>query len=255
MSRFQQPHWHGPRYVRYHVKYLLMKVTFSRSIDPPPYPLNERGYNPAAYTDARDDESNDLLPQQYFSFDYGPKTFHRVMQMLGFFLLVALVAFYFYWHSSGRTHDKIRLEWENLTSSNQCLRYGTREYSATLSVPVGMDPVKECWQKTIDIHGRQILPSRCDTRVCFFNLRYSTFKVEVFFNQVVQRTVTGHWIVDFKEPACVTWWRGYDDKVLFNIYDSKFLYTNDYSRAASNKEPMFVSILIAINHFQYKQLT
>ena len=59
--------------------------------------------------------------------------------------------------------------WENLTPSSKCLRYGTREYSATLThVPIGMDPMKECWQKTIDIHGRQMPPSRCDTQVRFF---------------------------------------------------------------------------------------
>ena len=57
--------------------------------------------------------------------------------------------------------------WENLTPSNKCLRYGTREYSATLAnVPIGLDPLKECWKKSIDIHGRQVLPSRCDTQVC-----------------------------------------------------------------------------------------
>jgi len=84
--------------------------------------------------------------------------------------------------------------WENLSSSTKCLRYGTREYSATLShVPFGLDPLAECWKKSIDIHGRQILPSRCDT-------------------QGMCGTVTGHWIVDFSEPTCVTWWRGYDNK-------------------------------------------
>ena len=63
--------------------------------------------------------------------------------------------------------------WENLTPSNKCLRYGTREYSATLAhVPLGLDPLKECWKKSIDIHGRQILPSRCDNHVCSFNLHY-----------------------------------------------------------------------------------
>ena len=59
--------------------------------------------------------------------------------------------------------------WDNLTPSNKCLRYGTREYSATLAhIPLGLDPLKECWKKSIDIHGRQILPSRCDTQVCLF---------------------------------------------------------------------------------------
>ena len=30
--------------------------------------------------------------------------------------------------------------------------------------------------------------------------------------------VMGHWVIDFDEATCVTWWRGYDDKVLFTIY-------------------------------------
>ena len=58
--------------------------------------------------------------------------------------------------------------WENLTASTQCLRYGTREYSAKLAhVPLGLDPLKECWKKSIDIRGRQLFPSRCDTQVCY----------------------------------------------------------------------------------------
>ena len=105
--------------------------------------------------------------------------------------------------------------WENLKPSNKCLRYGTREYSAELThVPLGLDPLKECWKKSIDIHGRQILPSRCDTQVCLFNLRHPI--LDPFFFQGICGAVTGHWIVN--EATCVTWWNGYDDKVLFYIY-------------------------------------
>jgi hypothetical protein len=77
--------------------------------------------------------------------------------------------------------------WENLTPSNKCLRYGTREYSATLAhVPLGMDPLKECWKKSVDIHGRQIFPSRCDTEVRFFFwkilvIEFSGFRVSSSF--------------------------------------------------------------------------
>lgn len=98
--------------------------------------------------------------------------------------------------------------WQDLKVSTQYLRYGTKEYSATLAqVPFGMDPLKECWKKSIDIHGRQIFPSRCDTQVCFCNLHYFIFDLEKLF-QGICGTVTGHWIVDFDEPTCVTWWRG-----------------------------------------------
>ena len=63
--------------------------------------------------------------------------------------------------------------WQDLKASTQCLRHGTREYLATLAqVPLGMDPLKECWKKSIDIHGRQLFPSQCDTQVCF-NLHLS----------------------------------------------------------------------------------
>jgi hypothetical protein len=56
--------------------------------------------------------------------------------------------------------------WQDLKASTQCLRYGTREYTATLAqVSLGLDPLKECWKKSIDIHGRQVFPSRCDTQV------------------------------------------------------------------------------------------
>ena len=106
--------------------------------------------------------------------------------------------------------------WQDLKGSTQCLRYGTREYSATLAqVPFGMDPLKECWKKSVNIHGREIFPSRCDTQVCFSNLHYPIFDLEIF--QGMCGTVTGHWIVDFNEPSCVTWWRGYDNKVLSDI--------------------------------------
>jgi hypothetical protein len=59
---------------------------------------------------------------------------------------------------------KALIVWQDIKASTQCLRYGTREYSATLArVPPGVDPLQECWKKSIDIHGRQIFPSRCDT--------------------------------------------------------------------------------------------
>ena len=61
------------------------------------------------------------------------------------------------------------LVWKDLTASTQCLRYGTREYSATLAnVANGLDPLKECWTKSINIHGREVFPSRCETEVRFF---------------------------------------------------------------------------------------
>ena len=55
--------------------------------------------------------------------------------------------------------ERALIVWQDLKASTGCLRYGTREYSATLAhVPHGMDPLKECWKKSIEIHGRQIFP-------------------------------------------------------------------------------------------------
>jgi hypothetical protein len=116
--------------------------------------------------------------------------------------------------------------WEDLKPSTRCLRYGTREYSATLAqVPLGLDPLKECWNKSIDIHGRQMFPTRCDAQVRFFTyFPYSIFDSGVFllfvclFFQGICGNVVGHWTVDFNEATCVTWWRGYDDKVLSDIH-------------------------------------
>ena len=73
------------------------------------------------------------------------------------------------WQLQEEDEKRALIVWQDLKASNECLRYGTREYSATLAhVPLGMDPLKECRKKSIDIHGRQIFPSRCDTEVRFF---------------------------------------------------------------------------------------
>ena len=50
-----------------------------------------------------------------------------------------------------------------------------------------------------------------------------------FLFQGMCDSVMGHWVVDFSEATCVTWWRGYDDKVLFTIYLSVFPCPNSYT--------------------------
>ena len=53
------------------------------------------------------------------------------------------------------------LVWKDLTASTQCLWYDTRECSATLANVVhGLYPLKEYWNKSIDIHGREVFPFR-----------------------------------------------------------------------------------------------
>ncbi|KIM47244.1 hypothetical protein M413DRAFT_422993 [Hebeloma cylindrosporum] len=97
-----------------------------------------------------------------------------------------------------RREDEIKkregISWEGLAAA-RCSRYATREYTAVLAnVPLGFDALEECRKKPVNIHGRDLLPSRCE-------------------DQGVCGRVTGHWDVDFAEPGCVTWWRWFDDKV------------------------------------------
>ena len=69
---------------------------------------------------------------------------------------------------------------------------------------------------------------------------YPTIDLEIF--QGMCGTVTGHWIVDFNEPSCITYWRGYHDKVLFDICSTFYDMANDYNRAALNWDSVCVLI-------------
>ena len=68
-----------------------------------------------------------------------------------------------------RHDDEIKkregISWEGLAAA-QCSRYATREYTAVLNhVPLGFDAMEECHKKTINIHGRELVPSRCEDQV------------------------------------------------------------------------------------------
>ena len=179
-------------------------------MNPPPYQStpNQQGFHiPGAYTDARhgdDNESVNLFSSQHSNHGsvhpLRKPTRNTTTRLLSLFLIIAIslniAVTFFLFYPTIKAHEEIRREWEaeerehrlreeeekralivwdNLTPSNKCLRYGTREYSATLAhVPLGLDALKECWKKSIDIHGQQILPSRCDTQVCFFFKKKST---------------------------------------------------------------------------------
>ena len=72
-------------------------------------------------------------------------------------------------HERQRHDDEIKkregISWEGLAAA-RCLRYATREYTAVLAhVPLGFDALEECRKKTINIHGRDLLPSRCEDQV------------------------------------------------------------------------------------------
>ena len=62
------------------------------------------------------------------------------------------------------------LLWTELATGG-CLRYGVRRYTAILSrVALGLDSVEECWNKTINIHGREWIPAYCEDSVREKNL-------------------------------------------------------------------------------------
>ncbi|KAF4610122.1 hypothetical protein D9613_010403 [Agrocybe pediades] len=59
------------------------------------------------------------------------------------------------------------IAWEGFVRSDRCLRYGTREYTATLThVPLGFDAMAECMKKPAFINGRELLPTRCEDPGC-----------------------------------------------------------------------------------------
>ena len=138
--------------------------------------------------------------------------------------------------------------WENLTPSKKCLRYGTREYSATLAqVPFGLDPLKECRKKSINIHGRKILPSRCDTQVCLFNLHHPVLNLFFFSRECAGLLRATGSLISMNLYALhggigITTRYYYSIYMFFNL----FLYTNGYFRAASNEGSTFVFMLSPI---------
>ncbi|PPQ75235.1 hypothetical protein CVT26_008691 [Gymnopilus dilepis] len=91
------------------------------------------------------------------------------------------------------TRKRDSLAWEGLQAGH-CVRYGVKEYSATLSrVPLGLDSISECQKKSINIQGRDWHPSRCEeSGFC--------------------GRVTAHFDVDINESSCKPWWVNYRDK-------------------------------------------
>ena len=59
-----------------------------------------------------------------------------------------------------------QIAWGDLQVSSACTRYQTREYMAELyNVPFGVDPIEECYKRTIEINGHQEKPTLCEDRV------------------------------------------------------------------------------------------
>jgi len=78
---------------------------------------------------------------------------------------------------------------------------------------LGSMPWRSVAKKTVNIHGRDLLPSRCE-------------------DQGACGRVIGHWDVDFNEPGCITWWHWFDDKGCYSsgvrLYHSKLEHLEDY---------------------------
>ncbi|KAF8188114.1 hypothetical protein BJ912DRAFT_969237 [Pholiota molesta] len=112
-------------------------------------------------------------------------------------------------------HERKRheIQWQGF-ERHRCTRYGTREYTATLSnVPLGFNAVDECSEKTIWINGRDVRPNRCeDPGSC--------------------GKVIGHWEVDFNEPECTPSWGQIVDKGCWGSrtrrYDAELIHISEY---------------------------
>lgn len=66
---------------------------------------------------------------------------------------------------------RVSIAWIGLEPGH-CLRYKLKEYTATLShVPLGLDGIEECRNKSVEIHGRQWFPSQCEDQVCKILMR------------------------------------------------------------------------------------
>ncbi|KAG7443508.1 uncharacterized protein BT62DRAFT_903087 [Guyanagaster necrorhizus] len=88
------------------------------------------------------------------------------------------------------------LAWADLTPSNRCLRYSTREYSAQLmGVLPGEDGLRWCKKKEITIHS-----------VDFEKPGYCTVDAPT------NPRIYGHWTVESNEPSCQTLWEDFQDK-------------------------------------------
>ncbi|CAA7268618.1 unnamed protein product [Cyclocybe aegerita] len=109
---------------------------------------------------------------------------------------------------------------------SQCVKYGTREYSATLGgrVPLEYDTRKECYEKSAEIHGRLVKPTRCD-------------------EQDTCGRPLARWTVDFDEAACSTWWGYFHDKGCYSTGKRHFeaplenLQSEDYWRDICGTTP------------------
>lgn len=78
------------------------------------------------------------------------------------------------------------LQWTPPQPDPQCLRYGTRKWTAKLeNGPAGHNPITACYGTHALIHGRRELPNFCDSDAS---------------------GTSGTWHITFNETACLTYW-------------------------------------------------
>ncbi|SJL11982.1 uncharacterized protein ARMOST_15396 [Armillaria ostoyae] len=178
----------------------------SRLAPPPPYSEDiERGVNeisPLYPTNPAEQSPNtrSLSAYQSTSTSSSCKTLRTILV----FSILAIV-FTLYLHE--RTKSQFILDsltWTELTPSNRCLRYSTREYSTLLrGVPSDEDGLKWCKMKEITIH-----------RIEFKNPAHCTIGVD----KSGTTRVYGHWIVKSNEPRCMTMWEDFRDKAHISLF-------------------------------------
>ncbi|EDR01454.1 uncharacterized protein LACBIDRAFT_394934 [Laccaria bicolor S238N-H82] len=84
--------------------------------------------------------------------------------------------------------------WEGLKGGEHCLRYATREYTAKLvNTPSGADALKTCRETPVGIHEAALFPDFCQDLGSWGG-------------------VWGHWVIDFAESDCRTWWGDFEDR-------------------------------------------
>jgi len=123
-----------------------------------------------------------------------------------------------------REHEELErkrslIAWGDLQPSPVCTRYQTKEYTATLyNVPFGVDPIEECYKRTIEINGHQEKPMLCEDQVStpayLFHSRGSNR--QLIFQGMCGRT-TGHFVTN-NEPSCRPHWAEINYKVASSPY-------------------------------------
>jgi len=123
-----------------------------------------------------------------------------------------------------REHEELErkrslIAWGDLQPSPVCTKYQTKEYTATLyNVPFGVDPIEECYKRTIEINGHQEKPILCEDRVStpayLFHSRGSNR--QLILQGMCGRT-TGHFVTD-NEPSCRPHWAEINYKVASSPY-------------------------------------